>query len=140
LVWYLHQYKGYPRETQSQGIVLLGFTVDRGGHVLNREIVTVDHGASPEILRNSGHREFENEAISMIDRAQPLPPFPDSMTEAKLDLIVPIYGPEKPTPPDPRVQSEVENPILRRTVHCSWYYPRLEGRSCPPVSRSIAGH
>jgi hypothetical protein len=29
------------------------------------------------------YSEFENEAISMIDRAQPLPPFADSMTEAK---------------------------------------------------------
>jgi hypothetical protein len=38
--------------------------------------------------------------MSMIDGAEPLPPFPESMTEATLDLIVPIYV--IPTPPDPR--------------------------------------
>jgi hypothetical protein len=74
---------------------LLGFTVDRSGHVLDSDIVTVKIGpiASREIVRNSGHREGENEAISIIDRAQPLPPFPDSMTDATLDLIAPMYVP-----------------------------------------------
>jgi protein TonB len=28
--------------------------------------------------------------MSMIERAQPLPPFPTSMPQAKLDLTVPI--------------------------------------------------
>ena len=93
LVQHLRQYRRYPREIQSQGhSVLLGFTVDRSGHVLNREIVTVNDSPSREIWRKPNHTEFENEAISMIDCAQPLPPFPASMTEAKLDLIVPIYG------------------------------------------------
>jgi outer membrane biosynthesis protein TonB len=80
--------------------LLLGFTVHRSGYVVNceivttnREIVTTDQGdvVNGEIVRHSGNSEFENEVISMIDRAQPLPPFPDSMTEATLDLIVPIY-------------------------------------------------
>jgi protein TonB len=101
LVRHLLQYKGRS-DTQPQGMVLLVFTVDRSGHVLNREIVTVKIGpvANREIVHNSGHQD--NEAIWMIDRAQPLPPFPDSMTEAKLDLIAPIYVPVKLTPPQPR--------------------------------------
>jgi periplasmic protein TonB len=71
LVRHLQQYKRYPSEAQSrgeEGVVQLSFTVDRGGHVLNREIV-----------HSSGHRELDNEVMSMIERAQPLPPFPATM-------------------------------------------------------------
>jgi periplasmic protein TonB len=79
---HLQQYKRYPSEAQSrgeQGVVMLAFIVDRSGHVLSREIV-----------RSSGYRELDNEVMSMIERAQPLPPFPASMPQAKLDLTVPI--------------------------------------------------
>jgi len=82
LVRHLQQYKRYPSDAQSrgeEGVVQLSFTVDRTGRVLNREIV-----------RSSGHRELDNEVMSMIERAQPLPPFPVSMPQAKLDLTVPI--------------------------------------------------
>jgi protein TonB len=79
---HLQQYKRYPSDAQSrgeEGVGELSFTVDRSGHVLNREIV-----------HSSGHRELDNEVMSMIDRAQPLPSFPASMSQAKLDLTVPI--------------------------------------------------
>jgi periplasmic protein TonB len=82
LVRHLQQYKRYPSDAQSrgeEGVVQLSFTVDRTGHVLNREIA-----------RSSGHRELDNEVMSMIERAQPLPPFPSSMPQGKLDLTVPI--------------------------------------------------
>jgi periplasmic protein TonB len=82
LVRHLQQYKRYPSDAQSRGedgVVMLSFTVDRSGHVLARQIV-----------RSSGYRELDNEVMSMIERAQPLPPFPASMTQAKLDLTVPI--------------------------------------------------
>jgi periplasmic protein TonB len=82
LVRHLQQYKRYPSDAQSrgeEGVVQLSFTVDRAGHVLNREIA-----------HSSGHRELDNEVMSMIERAQPLPPFPASMPQAKLDLTVPI--------------------------------------------------
>jgi periplasmic protein TonB len=82
LVRRLQQYKRYPSDAQSrgeEGVVQLSFTVDRSGHVLNREIA-----------HSSGHRELDNEVMSMIERAQPLPPFPASMPQAKLDLTVPI--------------------------------------------------
>jgi len=82
LVRHLQQYKRYPSDAQSrgeEGVVQLSFTVDRSGHVLNREIV-----------RSSGHRQLDNEVMSMIERAQPLPPFPASMPQTKLDLTVPI--------------------------------------------------
>src|SRR5262249_27903585 len=82
LVRHLQQYKRYPGEAQArgeEGVVQLSFTVDRAGHVLNREIV-----------HSSGHRELDNEVMSMIERAQPLPPFPATMPQAKLDLTVPM--------------------------------------------------
>jgi periplasmic protein TonB len=34
--------------------------------------------------------DLDKEVVSMIERAQPLPPFPPSMPEDKLDLTVPI--------------------------------------------------
>jgi len=82
LVRHLQQYKNYPSGAKSrgeEGVVQLSFTVDRSGHVLNRKIV-----------QSSGHPELDNEVMSMIQRAQPLPPFPATMPQAKLDLTVPI--------------------------------------------------
>jgi periplasmic protein TonB len=78
----LQQYKRYPREAQArrvEGVVTLNFSVNRNGHVLAHEIV-----------RSSGHPELDKEVISMIERAQPLPPFPPTMPEDKLALTVPI--------------------------------------------------
>jgi len=82
LVRHLQQYKRYPSAAQArgeQGIVLLGFSVDRSGRVLAHRIV-----------QSSGHADLDREVSEMIDRAQPLPAFPPSMTQAKMDLTVPI--------------------------------------------------
>jgi periplasmic protein TonB len=78
----LEQYKRYPsraRDQGQEGVVLLGFAVDRTGHVLSHEIV-----------QSSGHPDLDAEASSMIERAQPLPAFPDNMTQDQLDLTVPV--------------------------------------------------
>lgn len=83
LVKHLQAYKRYPSEAQSrgeQGVVLLGFSVDRNGHVL-----------SHHIIHSSGHADLDAEVMAMIERAQPLPPFPASMTQAQLDFTVPIH-------------------------------------------------
>jgi protein TonB len=82
LVRHLEQYKRYPSAAQDrgeEGVVMLGFSVDRNGYVLANRIV-----------RSSGHPALDDEVMTMIKRAQPLPPFPASMTEDKLDLTVPI--------------------------------------------------
>ncbi len=78
----LEQYKRYPaksRDRSEEGTVLLGFAVDRTGHVLSHEIV-----------QSSGHPDLDAEASSMIERAQPLPAFPANMTQDQLDLTVPV--------------------------------------------------
>jgi periplasmic protein TonB len=78
----LQNYKRYPRSAQArgeQGVVLLHFKMDRNGRVLARRI-----------LRSSGSAELDGEVLAMIERAQPLPAFPASMTQDELDLTVPI--------------------------------------------------
>jgi len=78
----LQRFKSYPsgaRARNEQGVVMLTFTVDRDGHVVSRQIVT-----------GSGHPDLDAEVLTMIDRAQPLPAFPASMTQAQQDFTVPI--------------------------------------------------
>jgi len=82
LVRHLQRYKRYPNEAQSrneQGVVLLSFSMDRSGHVL-----------AHSIARSSGFADLDAEVVAMILRADPLPAFPATMTEARLDLTVPI--------------------------------------------------
>ncbi|MGA9006642.1 MAG: energy transducer TonB, partial [Xanthobacteraceae bacterium] len=78
----LEQFKRYParsRDRNEEGVVLLSFVIDRSGHVLSHQIV-----------QGSGHPDLDAEASAMIERAQPLPPFPDSMSQDQLDLTVPV--------------------------------------------------
>ena len=82
LVEQLQRFKRYPAEAQArfeQGAVLLSLSLDRNGRVL-----------AHSIARSSGHADLDNEVMEMIKRAEPLPPFPASMTEARIDLTVPI--------------------------------------------------
>jgi protein TonB len=78
----LQRFKSYPsgaRARNEQGVVMLAFTVDRNGHVLSRQIMT-----------GSGYPDLDAEVLTMIERAQPLPAFPASMTQAQQDFSVPI--------------------------------------------------
>jgi periplasmic protein TonB len=78
----LQEFKNYPfaaRRRNEQGVVLLAFSIDRDGHVVSRHIV-----------KGSGYRDLDDEALALVERAQPMPAFPPSMTEAKLALTVPI--------------------------------------------------
>jgi protein TonB len=78
----LQRFKNYPsgaRARNEQGVVKLTFTVDRDGHVLSRQIVT-----------GSGYPDLDAEVLTMVERAQPLPAFPASMTQAQQDFTVPI--------------------------------------------------
>jgi periplasmic protein TonB len=82
LVKRLQAFKRYPGAAQSrgeEGVALLAFSVDRNGHVLTRRIV-----------KSSGHADLDEEVLAMIERAQPLPPFPPGMTQTELSLTVPI--------------------------------------------------
>jgi protein TonB len=62
-----------------QGIVTIAFVLNRNGSVLSRNVV-----------RSSGYAELDQEALAMIARAAPFPPFPPSITGETLNLPVPI--------------------------------------------------
>jgi periplasmic protein TonB len=82
LLKHLQEFKNYPEEARrrnEQGVVLLAFSIDRNGHVVSRRIV-----------RGSGYDDLDAEVMALVDRAQPMPAFPPSMTEAELNLTVPI--------------------------------------------------
>jgi periplasmic protein TonB len=82
LVRQLQRAKRYPREAQArgeEGVVVLSLTLDRDGHVLARNV-----------KHSSGFADLDNEVLAMIARAEPLPPFPASMSQPRLDLTVPI--------------------------------------------------
>jgi protein TonB len=82
LLKHLQQFKNYPNDARArneQGVVVLAFSIDRNGHVLSRHIMT-----------GSGYADLDAEVMAMVERAQPMPAFPASMTEAQLDLTVPI--------------------------------------------------
>lgn len=103
----LQRFKRYPAEAQSrheQGVVLLSFSLDRNGHVLA-------HG----IARSSGYVDLDNEVMAMIMRAEPLPPFPASMTQARIDLTVPVHfsPPSAYLPVDPSWQTSLVQQLQR---------------------------
>jgi protein TonB len=79
---HLQRYKQYPsaaRTQREEGVVVVAFSVDRNGHVL-----------SQHITRSSGLADLDQEVLAMLRRAQPLPAFPPSMTQSRVDLTVPI--------------------------------------------------
>jgi protein TonB len=79
---HLMRYRQYPNAAQArheEGVVMLGFTMDRRGHVLARHVA-----------RGSGYPALDGEALAMLARAEPLPPFPPSMPEAVRSFTAPI--------------------------------------------------
>lgn len=81
LAW-LERHKEYPRRARlrrQEGTVALYFVVNRAGAVLEYRLE-----------ESSGHRALDEEVLSMIERAQPLPPMPEDMHREHLELIVPV--------------------------------------------------
>jgi periplasmic protein TonB len=81
LAAHLARFKRYPPEAVAQhstGTVRLSFTMDRSGRVVSRHVEG-----------SSGSAALDREALSMIERAQPLPVPPD-MSEPRKTLNVPI--------------------------------------------------
>lgn len=79
---WLEDHKEYPRRARTrrqEGVVMLYFVMDRAGHVLEYRID-----------RSSGYDLLDREVEQMIRRAQPLPPLPADMTQARLELVVPV--------------------------------------------------
>lgn len=78
----LQRSKRYPSGAEArreQGVVTLSFSLGRNGNVLSRGIA-----------RSSGYSELDQEVLAMVTRAQPFPAFPSSMTQARINLSVPV--------------------------------------------------
>jgi protein TonB len=80
LVARLERYKRYPAEARGDhGVARLAFSVDRSGGVHNARIVG-----------SSGSSLLDRETLSLVERAQPLPPPPADITGAQIAIVVPI--------------------------------------------------
>ena len=78
----LERNKRYPSTAQSrreQGVVQLFFSLDRQGQVLEARVAT-----------SSGSPALDEEAMSLVRRAQPFPPPPPELPGAHVDLTVPV--------------------------------------------------
>ena len=82
LASHLQRFKQYPsaaRASGIQGTTSLSFTVTRTGRV-----------TASRLARSSGHAVLDQETLAIIQRAQPLPPFPPEMREASMSLTAPF--------------------------------------------------
>jgi protein TonB len=78
----LEHYKRYPAAAQKrgeQGVVMLRFTLDRGGNASNARIE-----------RSSGHSDLDDEVMALLRRAAPLPPIPADIAANTIDIVVPV--------------------------------------------------
>jgi protein TonB len=78
----LQRAKRYPagaEQRREQGVVTIAFSLSRVGNVLSRRVA-----------RSSGNSELDQEALATVQRAAPFPPFPPGMSQASVQLSVPI--------------------------------------------------
>ena len=79
---HLARFKRYPPEAQmrrQEGTPLLRFTMTRDGRVL-----------SFGLANSSGHEALDREALSLMERAQPLPTLPPEVPQSTIQLVVPL--------------------------------------------------
>jgi len=79
---WLEEHKEYPasaRRRRHEGMAVLNFTMNSAGEVL-----------AARIVRGTGHAILDEEVMSMIQRAAPLPAFPDDFEQGRLTLSVPV--------------------------------------------------
>jgi periplasmic protein TonB len=83
LVAHIERFKRYPAEARSrgeQGIVQVFFTIDREGWV-----------RASRVLKSSGYSELDNEVLSMLVRAQPMPKPPGQVSGTEMSFAVPVH-------------------------------------------------
>jgi protein TonB len=68
----------------------LQFTIDRDGHLLDSRIA-----------RSSCYDDLDEEGLATVRRANPYPPFPIGIMEARATFIIPIIFNTKRNPPEP---------------------------------------
>jgi len=82
LLAHLQRHKRYPsiaRQRRQQGTATIQFRIDRDGNVITTSLV-----------QSSGHVLLDRSAMEMVDRAQPLPRPPATVTDDELSLTLPV--------------------------------------------------
>jgi len=78
----IEQHKGYPRSALSRretGVTQVVFAIDRDGRVLDSHV-----------MRSSGHKALDQEAIDTLQRAQPFPAPPENLAGERFEFAVPV--------------------------------------------------
>jgi protein TonB len=80
LVAHLDKHKRYPAQRQQKTAeILIGFILDRTGHVL-----------STSIVKGSGDTAFDDAALAMIRRSDPVPQPPPLVADEGLNFTLPV--------------------------------------------------
>jgi periplasmic protein TonB len=80
LMAHLDRHKRYPSDRVAKGAeILVGFVLDRMGHVL-----------SASIVKGSGDAAFDEAALSMIHRSDPVPQPPPLVADEGLNFTLPV--------------------------------------------------
>lgn len=80
LLAHLDRHKRYPaNRSQQQAEIVVAFEIDRTGHIL-----------SSTIARSSGDSSFDEAALAMMRRSDPLPPPPPLVADDGLSFTLPV--------------------------------------------------
>jgi protein TonB len=80
LIAHLDKHKRYPAERQQKTAeITINFVLDRTGHVL-----------STSIAKGSGDTAFDNAALAMVRRSDPVPPPPPLVADEGLNFTLPV--------------------------------------------------
>ena len=82
LMRHLERHKRYPADAQrnrQEGTAYLRFTLSRDGRVL-----------ASQLVQSSGVASLDQEGLDLLQRAQPMPPFPPDQPGESMELIVPL--------------------------------------------------
>ena len=79
LVAHLDKHKRYPSGARRSAEILVGFELDRTGHVL-----------STHIVRGSGDASFDDAALAMVRRSDPVPAPPPLVADEGLTFTLPV--------------------------------------------------
>jgi periplasmic protein TonB len=80
LAAHFNKYKRYPSDRAMKGAeVVVGFVLDRVGHVL-----------SSRVVKGSGDASFDGAALAMLQRSDPVPPPPPLVADEGLTFTLPV--------------------------------------------------
>lgn len=82
LTGWLNEHKVYPvhlKKQKIQGVVVVRFTIDANGNLLKSSV-----------KESSGNAELDQAALEVLEKANPLPPFPKELQRDTLTLSLPV--------------------------------------------------